>query len=116
MGIARQCMQDQDTIVPRRIGLAPCLIGNLDLGQPTSRFEIKGGKRDQPALARFVRRPDPGRRILCHPPFAARNPASRSARMSSIDSIPTESRTRSGLTPAVVCSASVSWEWVVVAG
>ena len=36
--------------------------------------------------------------------------------MSSIDSIPTERRTRSGETPVVTCSASVSCEWVVDAG
>ena len=48
--------------------------------------------------------------------LAARKPASRSARMSSIPSIPTARRTRSGVTPAVSCSSGVSWEWVVDAG
>ncbi len=36
--------------------------------------------------------------------------------MSSIDSRPTERRTRPGSTPVAACSTSVSWEWVVDAG
>jgi len=36
--------------------------------------------------------------------------------MSSIDSRPTESRTRPGCTPVESCSLSLSWEWVVLAG
>ena len=55
-------------------------------------------------------------RRWAHASLTARNPASRSARMSSIDSSPTESRTRSGLTPVVVCSSSVNCECVVEAG
>ncbi len=41
--------------------------------------------------------------------LAARNPASRSARMSSIDSSPTDKRTSSGLTPDDSCSSAESW-------
>ena len=33
-----------------------------------------------------------------------------------MSSMPTLRRTKSGLTPAVVCSSAVSWLWVVVAG
>ena len=36
--------------------------------------------------------------------------------MSSIDSRPTDRRTRPGYTPVAACSASVSWLWVVEAG
>ena len=61
-------------------------------------------------------RPHARWQLLAHAPLAARNPASRSARMSSMVSMPTDRRTRSGDTPVVVCSASVSWEWVVDAG
>ena len=41
--------------------------------------------------------------------FGGRKPASRSAMMSSIDSRPTDRRTRPGSTPVVSCSARLSW-------
>lgn len=41
---------------------------------------------------------------------------SKSAIMSSISSIPTEMRTRSGVTPASSCSSAVSCAWVLEAG
>lgn len=44
------------------------------------------------------------------------NAASKSAMMSSISSIPTEMRTRSGVTPELSCSSGVSWLWVLEAG
>ena len=52
------------------------------------------------------------------PPYlrAAAKPSSRSARMSSMPSMPTASRTKPGLTPADSCSAALSWAWVVDAG
>ena len=46
--------------------------------------------------------------MLGQAPFAARNPASRSARMSSMCSMPTARRTRPGVTPESACSSGVS--------
>ena len=43
-------------------------------------------------------------------------PCSRSARMSSMPSMPTASRTRPGVTPVASCSAAESWLCVVEAG
>ena len=47
---------------------------------------------------------------------APAKPLSRSARMSSMVSRPTDKRTRLGSTPVATCSCSLSWLWVVVAG
>ncbi len=58
---------------------------------------------------------DPDEPPTCQPAAAA-NPPSRSAMMSSIDSSPTDRRTRPGSTPDWRCSSSVSWLWVVVDG
>src|SRR5699024_5848327 len=47
---------------------------------------------------------------------AAANPISRTARMASMCSRPTESRTSPGLTLLADCSSGVSWEGIVAAG
>ena len=60
-------------------------------------------------------RPAAGRRDPPQPAAAAK-PWSRSARMSSIDSRPTLSRTCEGVTPDAACSSGDSWLCVVVAG
>jgi hypothetical protein len=49
-------------------------------------------------------------------PSSALHGWSMSARMSSMCSIPTERRIKSGVTPVAFCSSTDSWEWVVVAG
>ena len=49
------------------------------------------------------------------PPPSAKA-SSKSSLMSSMCSMPTETRTWSGVTPALFCSASVSCWWVVEAG
>src|SRR5690606_41009650 len=48
-------------------------------------------------------------------PLEASSACSRSARMSSICSIPMDSRTMSRGTPAFCSSSSLSWRWVVEA-
>ena len=48
--------------------------------------------------------------------LAAANPCSRSARMSSMNSMPTASRTRPGVTPDASWSSGESCAWVVDAG
>ncbi len=48
--------------------------------------------------------------------LAAANPCSRSARMSSMPSMPTASRTSPGVTPVASCSSGVSCACVVDAG
>ncbi len=48
--------------------------------------------------------------------FAARKPRSRSARMSSMPSMPTASRTSPGVTPVANCSSGDNCECVVEAG
>src|ERR1700691_5629588 len=115
-------MQNQNGIAPFGVERAPRFVRHGDVRQSPTELE-----REPPlSLAKQLNELPPARGApglprpragpLAHAPFAARNPASRSARMSSTDSMPTESLTRSGDTPVVVCSASVSCEWVVDAG
>ena len=114
MGVARQRVQDQDRVGPGPVQLTPRLVGDRHVRKAAARLERErcpSTVRDHGELAppRLVPgSPNPWERRRGHAPLAARNPASRSARMSSIDSMPTERRTRSGVTPVVVCSASVS--------
>ena len=64
---------------------------------------------DELALTGIVADCHAGYRSRFPASFAARNPPSRSARMSSIDSMPIESRTRSALTPVESCSSGGEW-------
>src|ERR1700727_1620489 len=122
MGVTGQRVQHQHGIAARRIQRAPRLVGDGDLVEATPALERKatffrtGEHRKLPPPGLVPGAPDAWVALGGHASLAARNPASRSARMSSIDSMPTERRTRSGDTPVVVCSASVNCECVVDAG
>ena len=121
VGIPGQGVEHQDPVAPVGVELAPGLVRHRDPGQVSSPLEVETGsvpeEAGEPTPPRFVPRlPHPRMRCPGHAPLMARNPASRSAMMSSIDSSPTHRRTSSGVTPAVTCSASVSCEWVVEAG
>src|SRR5665213_1479758 len=115
-------MEDEHSVRPRPVQGPPRLVGDGHVGQRDAELQAEPG--DDPGSRRFVRltTPDaaglPGPRFesVRHAPLAAVNPSSRSARMSSTDSMPMHRRTRSGVTPVDTCSASVSCEWVVDAG
>ena len=69
--------------------LAPRLVGHGDLGQPAAALELEAPSPptragELPPTGVVARQPGAGDGGLRHAPLAARNPASRSARMSSI--------------------------------
>ena len=117
-----QGMENQDAIASFGVERPPLFVCHGDVRQAPPELERQASL----GVAEELEEPPPTTSVpglpysragpLAHAPFAARNPASRSAKMSSMDSMPTESLTRSGDTPVVVCSASVSCEWVVDAG
>ena len=83
----------------------------LERDRPVERDELP-----TPRLVTGAPRARDGHREWSAHVLAARNPASRSAWMSGRLSIPTDSRTRSSVTPVLTCSAASSCECVVVAG
>ena len=96
VGVAGEGVQDQDGVAGGRIELPPGLVGHRRPRGATTAFEREPGlgptRAGELAAARVVARRAraPVRSVRRgHAPLAARNPASRSARMSSIDSRPT---------------------------
>ena len=122
MRVSREGMEHQDAVAPLRVWRPPRFISDRDLREHTAALQrdttvgLAGKLHELPPTRITAGQPDAGKGLLRHAPLAARNPASRSARISSIDSRPTDNLIRSGVTPVVVCSASVNWEWVVDAG
>ena len=120
VGVARQRVQHEHGVRAISFERAPRFVSDVHASEATPAFE---GETLGLAPRSVTKRRSPGL-VACAPvpqgscghALYSAKPASRSARMSSIDSMPTERRTRSGLTPVVICSSSVSWEWVVEAG
>ena len=98
IGIRRagQGVTDQDGVVCRGRSSPPGAIGDLDLGQPGAGFQPKRPFEPQTAGLRA----EPERRHAASSGWACRNARSKSALMSSMCSMPTDTRIRSGRTPA----------------
>src|SRR6516225_10389471 len=128
--IAGERMQHHHHVVTRRRQLTPALNRDTDIVNHRTAFGDQRADVDKADLAfggqrlggdvgdRHVRTPQNAATVRESPLNlrAAAKPSSRSARMSSMPSMPTASRTSPGLTPVVSCSSGVSWAWVVDAG
>ncbi len=129
--IAGQCVQHHDDVVAFGVQLAPALHRDRYIVEDRTAFQRQGADLDD-RRSHLRRAASTARRSVCRrwssrpcshrrgtligtarTAFAAANPWSRSARMSSIPSIPTARRTSPGVTPVVACSSGVSWACVV---
>src|SRR5690606_21953586 len=109
VGVAREGVQHQDRVAGRLVETAPGLERDPDPGQGPAAVQREVADGDGP--------PAGGHGGVGHQaPLAAAKPASRSATMSSMCSMPTARRTSPGVTPAARWASSESWEWVVEAG
>ncbi|CKR74631.1 Uncharacterised protein [Mycobacterium tuberculosis] len=121
--VAGERVQDHHHVVPCGRQFAPALHGDTDIVDHRPAFQLQradvyqadfafGGQRLGGYIGdRHVRIPqnaatDCGSALNLR---AAAKPSSRSARISSIPSMPTAKRTRPGLTPVASCSAGLSW-------
>src|SRR5262249_5044167 len=117
VAVAGQRVLDEDRVGAVAVGFAPGFVGELVGGQGSAVLKRQWVGTEQPlpaavgvALAPAVAGARALGWLLGHDAtFAARNPASKSAFRSSIPSMPTERRTRPGVTPVTACSSGVSW-------
>src|SRR5579859_4489140 len=104
---------DQHGVVAGRVEPAPGAVGHRHLGQGHARLQLHRLRQcEEPRLV-------VERQGLAHAAALARSFSkawAKSALMSSMCSMPTDTRMRSGVTPAERCSSAVSCWWVVELG
>src|SRR5690606_17064485 len=115
--VAGQGVQHQDGVAAGLVQSPPGLEADAHVGQgpPALEREVAHDGRATSGRHRLI---DRGRhlRIRDRAPLAATRPAARSARMSSMCSVPAATRARPGVTPGARWAASPGWGWVVAAG